>query len=249
MRPLTTWGLALVVSLCLSLPDRLLALAPEDYQERGNRSEGIKPKPVSGFDLEVISVLADYQEPASTLPQTLRLRFFLTGPTPVYLTVREQRYEHYYWLDRVVPSPPWQAGFNEFSWPTADVMRKVDPAFPVGNLGAVVRLHSNRPSAVEWVAPAILYHSTLPSRVEAYLFTMKPAGDARLKCEVFAEGTDKPIWTRHIRMAAGDQPFTVRWEAGASPAGSYRLVVAGFFLDNNQRFTQAIQFYHQPAVQ
>lgn len=232
----------------LALPGAALALDPEEYQPRGNRSEGVKPKPVSGFDLELLSVLADFREPAGTLPQTLRVKFFLPEAVPVHLTIREQRYQHYYWLDRVVPSVPWQAGFNEFSWPTGEVLRQVDPGFPLENLGVVVRLHRDRPARDEAVAPAILYYGTPPSSVGAYLFTMKPAGDARLKCEMFRGGGDTPMWTSAIPLAAGDQPVTVRWPAGTAPAGPYRLVVTGYFLDNNQRFTQTVGFFHQPVV-
>lgn len=242
------WGLTLLVALCLLLPDRLLALAPEDYQDRGNRSEGIKPKLVSGYDIELLSVMADFREAVTSLPKTLRVRFFLKDPVPVHLTIREQRYEHYYWLDHVLPSPPWQTGFNEFSWPTGDVLQRIDVAFPVENLGVVVRLNSARPSVVESVAPAILYHSTPPPTVLAYLFTMKPGQDARIKCEVYREGTDKPVWTTHVSMAVGDQPMSVRWDAKSAPAGAYRMLVTGYFLDNNQRFAQTIRFYHQPEV-
>lgn len=251
MNVLTTlgmWGLTLLVSLSLVLPERLSALAPEDYQERGNRTEGIKPKLVSGYDLELLSVMADFREVMDPLPKTLRVRFFLKDPAPVHLTVREQRYEHYYWLDHVVPSTPWQTGFNEFSWPTGDVLERIDADFPVENLGIVVRLNGDRPSAVETVAPAILYHSAPPSTVSAYLFTMKPAADARIKCEVYREGADSPIWTTHVTMAVGDQPMSVRWLAKSAPAGAYRMLVTGYFLDNNERFTQTIRFYHQPGV-
>lgn len=239
----------LLAWLCLLDPLDLLALAPEEYQARGNRSEGIKPKPVSGFDIELISVLADFREAATGLPPSLRLRFFLREAASVHVTVREQRYEHYYWLDHVVPPAPWQPGFNEFSWPTGDVLRHVDPKFPIENLGAVVRLRQAQPSADETVAPAILYHSASPSTIGAYLFTLKPASDARLRCEIYAGDGDKPVWTTHIPMAVGDQPFSIRWPTGSSPAGPYRLVVTGFFLDNNQRFTQTVRFYHQPAAQ
>ena len=243
------WGLTLLVSLSLPLPVEVLALAPEDYQPRGNRAEGIKPKLVSGYDLELLSVMADFREAATPLPETLRVRFFLQEPVPVHLTVREQRYEHYYWLDHVIPSPPWQTGFNEFSWPTGEVLRRIDPSFPIDNLGIVVRLNNDRPSAVESVAPAILYHASLPSTVSAYLFTMKPGQDARMKCEVYSEGADKPLWTTHIKMAVGDQPLSVRWETKSAPAGPYRMLVTGYFLDNNQRFTQTIRFYHRAGVE
>ncbi len=235
--------------MCLSFPVDLSAFDTLSYQSRGNRSEGIKPKPVGGFDLELISVLADFREPVSGLPPTLHVRFFLKEPTSVHLTVREQRYKDYYWLDKVVPTSPWKTGFNEFSWPTSDVLRQVNPDFPIDNLGVVARLKNDGPSADELVAPVILYHTRPPSAVAAYLFTMKPASDARMKFQVFTTTGDRPIWSSAVPLAAGDQPVSMRWPAGSAQAGLYRLVVSGYFIDNNQRFTQAVQFYHQPVVQ
>lgn len=73
-----------------SLPLVLWADSNLDYQNRGDRFEGVRPKPVSGYDIEVISVLADYQEPANQLPDELRVGFYLQSQTPVHLTVREQ---------------------------------------------------------------------------------------------------------------------------------------------------------------
>lgn len=235
--------------LCLLLPVALSATDPLSYQSRGNRSEGIKPKPVNAYDLELISVLADFREAANELPTTLRVRFFLKEPTSVYLTVREQRYKDYYWLDKVVPTSPWKAGFNEFSWPTGDVLRQLDPKFPIENLGVVARLKNDRPSAEELVAPVILYHNRPPSSVAAYLFTMKPASDARMKFHIFTATGDTPIWSSAVPLAAGDQPVLMRWPVGSSPAGLYRLVVSGYFIDNNERFSQVVHFYHQPVVQ
>ena len=47
------------------------------YQDRGNRKEGIKPKPVSGFDIELISVLADFKEEVEKIPDQFKLKFYL----------------------------------------------------------------------------------------------------------------------------------------------------------------------------
>jgi hypothetical protein len=240
----------LALSLILwILPQILWADSNLDYQKRGDRFEGVKPKPVAGYDLELLSVLADFREAAGVMPSTLRVRFFLKDPVSVHLTVREQRYEHYYWLDEVVPQSPWKVGFNEFSWSTGDVLRQIDPKFPIENLGIVARLKDGRPSANELIAPAILYHTSLPSTVAAYLFTIKPASDARMKVEVFKATGDKPVWSSAVPLAAGDEPVSIRWPAGSVPTGLYRLVVSGYFLDSNQQFTQTVQFYHQPVVQ
>ena len=104
-RMLTQSLLSLVVFF---LPLSLWAESNLDYQNRGDRFEGVRPKPVSGYDIEVISVLADYQEPAEQLPDQLRIGFYLQSQTPVHLTVREQDYRLYYWLDRVKPAKEWQ---------------------------------------------------------------------------------------------------------------------------------------------
>ncbi|HWV46853.1 MAG TPA: hypothetical protein VN039_12685 [Nitrospira sp.] len=66
----------------LIAPLLLWADANLDYQNRGDRFEGVKPKPVSGYDIEVISVLADYREPAERLPDQLRVGFYFAEPDP-----------------------------------------------------------------------------------------------------------------------------------------------------------------------
>jgi hypothetical protein len=116
-----------LVLLLWSLPMMTWADPNLDYQNRGDRFEGVKPKPVSGYDIEVISVLADYQEPAKQLPDQLRVGFYLQRHTPVHLTVRERDYRLYYWLDKVKPVKGWIAkSMNEYAWPTAVVLRQLD---------------------------------------------------------------------------------------------------------------------------
>src|SRR5436853_280382 len=75
------------------------------YQDRGNRHEGLKLKPVSGYDIELLSALVDYREPSPTWPQTLHLKFFLPAAEPVFVNVRQPRPKTvYYWLDKIIPS-------------------------------------------------------------------------------------------------------------------------------------------------
>src|SRR5687767_435752 len=91
-----------VLVLWLLVLPRMLYAQPElEYQNRGDRYEGIRPKPVSGYDIEVISVLADYQDSTNQVPDQLRLKFYLKSQTPVNLTVREQDYRLFYWMDKV----------------------------------------------------------------------------------------------------------------------------------------------------
>ena len=85
-------GRVAIAALLLAALPLLAQYEPAlQYQNRGNRYEGLKPKPVSGYDIELLSALVDYREPSSTWPQTLRLKFYLPAAEPVFLTVRQPR--------------------------------------------------------------------------------------------------------------------------------------------------------------
>lgn len=233
----------------LIIPLPLWADADLDYQNRGDRFEGVKPKPVSGYDIEVISVLADYREPAERLPDQLRVGFFLQSQTPVHLTVREQDYRLYYWLDKVTPAKGWQAkSMNEYTWPTAAVLRQLDQRLNPYELGVLIRLGRDTPAENEDIAPAILYHAQPPNKISGYLFTMKTNGDARLSCKVLRGKESTELMTQTIRRIPGGRPFTVRWETGGAQEGQYALVCNGYFLDTNQPLHQTVRFFHRTSV-
>ena len=240
-----TW-LALVVFL---VPLPLRADANLDYQNRGDRFEGVKPKPVAGYDIELISVLADYQEPAAQLPDQLRVGFYLQSQTPVHLTVREQDYRLYYWLDKVKPAKGWQAKLvNEYTWPTAAVLRQLDQKLNPYELGVLIRLGRETPAENEEIAPAILYHTKPPDKIGGYLFTMKTNGDARLSCKILRGKESAELMTQTFRRLPGGRPFTVRWDAVGAQEGQYALVCDGYFLDTNQHLGQTVRFFHRPAA-
>jgi hypothetical protein len=238
-----------ITLLLLIVPLSTWADSTLDYQNRGDRSEGIRPKPVSGYDIELISVLADYQEPATQLPDQLRVGFYLQSQTPVYLTVREQDYRLFYWLDKIKPTKPWQANsINEFTWPTNAVLQRLDQKLNPYELGVLIRLGRETPATNEEIAPAILYHAHPPKKINGYLFTMKTNGDARLSCKIFRGREPTELMTQTFRRIPGGRPFTVRWETGAAQEGQYALVCDGYFLDNNQHLTQTVRFFHRPTV-
>lgn len=233
-----------LVALFLTLP--LWAHPNLDYQNRGDRFEGVRPKPVSGYDIEVISVLVDYQEPVYLLPDQVRVAFYLQGQTSVHLTVREQDYRLFYWLDRVKPANGWEANStNAFTWPTETVLRQLDTKFNMYELGVLIRLRTEAPGLVEDIAPAILYHSRHPERINGYLFTMKTNGDARLVCKVYREGEAGAIMTKVFRRIPGGRPFTVRWDARGAQEVHHSLVCKGYFLDTNRPLEQSVRFLHK----
>jgi hypothetical protein len=242
--------LVLYLAILLPItPARLSAQSNLDYQNRGDRHEGRKPKPVAGYDIEVISVLADYKDSTNQVPDQLRVKFYLKPQTTVNLTIREQDYRLFYWMDKVKPARGWKAGAeNEFAWPTETVLKQLDAKLDIYELGVLVRLGTDTPRLVEDVAPAILYHSRQPDSIDAYLFTMKTNGDVRMSCSIYGEGEAAAIMTQAFRRIPGGRPFTVRWDARGAGEAGYTLVCKGYFLDTNQPVGQTVRFFHRPAV-
>lgn len=220
-----------------------------EYQNRADRYEGVRPKPVSGYDIEVISVLADHQESEATLPDQLRVRFYLVKQTDVYLTVREQDFRLFYWLDKVKPRKEWESrAHNEFIWSTGTVLKQLSGGLQTRELGVLIRLRKPTPSTVEDVAPALLYSAALPQRIDAYVFTLKSNNDAKLSCSVFKEALREPIMTQNFRRVPGGRPFVIHWSARGEPDADYKLVCEGFFIGSNQRVEQTVRFYHKSGV-
>lgn len=240
--------LFLCVGLTVLMSPSLFAQIELQYQNRGDRYEGVKLKPVSGYDIELISVLADYREPISEMPDQLKLKFYLRDAAAVQLIVRELDFRAYYWLDRVRPETAWAAGFeNQFVWSTEVVLRPL--GLNMYDLGVLARVGYDAPRLVERVAPAILYHSSPPEMIQGYLFTLKTSGDARLSCSIYPAEGEEPITTQVFRRKRGGRPFTFHWVAASAAPGRYRLVVSGFNLRDNQRFDQTVEFDHEPQVQ
>ena len=244
---------AAVILAAAVLSGSALAQSNLDYRNRGNRFEGVRPLPVSGYTIELLSFRATYDEPlpAGSTPPLYRMRFFLEKPAPAYVVVREVENKHSYWLDKVRPPTPWGPGFaNAFEWSTRDVIDQL-PGLKLYDLGVTVRVANEMPSDVETVAPVILYHSVLPGAISGYEFALKTNATARLEFSVErSDGTAvTPTPTPRIvpRWSYG-VPLQVIWDASRAAAGEYRLKVTGRVLENNDKFGKEIRFFHQPNV-
>ena len=243
-------GLLICLIWLVVLPPLLGAQLDLQYQKRGDRHEGIKAKPVSGYDIELISVLVDYQEPfpSTGFPNRVKLRFYLDHDQPVHLTVRELDYRAYYWLDKVQPSESWHQGFqNEFVWSADPVLKQLKPALHLYELGALVRLQTATSSTIETIAPAVLYHTEIPAQIEGYLFTLKTGEDARLMATIIQQATGQGMDVQKFRRKRAGRPFTIQWHSKSSPPGMYMLKISGFSLFTNQSIQKEIHFYHQPS--
>ena len=152
----------------------------------------------------------DHKEAVTKLADRLAIKFFLTEPIDVHLSVRELEYKHYYWLDRVEPETPWKVGFgNVFEWPTKDVLSQLKDFNP-RELGVVARLGKASPSVMEKVAPVVFYQSQPPSNAKGYLFTFRLREDGKVSATIFKEGGDIALATQVFSRQAGRRPFTVK---------------------------------------
>lgn len=240
------WGLETVAALLLTTLPLLAQYAPAlQYQNRGNHWEGLKPKPVSGLDIELLSALVAYREPSATWPPTLRLKFYLPSAEPVFVTVRQPRPRTaYYWLDKVAPASPWRPGaFNDFSWSTEPVLRNLT-SDTLDDLGVVVRLHQEGPAKSERIAPAALFHTKPPTAASGYRFTFKTNGTTYVTCKIYRG--DREVYKRPQSQEKAGSPFTVSWEPQGQPEGEYRLSLSGYF-DNNDQLAKDIVFYHRAS--
>lgn len=215
------------------------------YQDRGDHHEGFKPKPVSGYDIELLSALLDDREASPSWPQTLHLKFYLPAAKPAFVTVRQPRPRTaYYWLDKVRPAAPWRArAFNEFSWSTEPVLRNLTSETP-DDLGVVVRLRQEDPSRKEAIAPAALFHRKPPTAANGYRFTFKTNGTAHVTGKIYRG--DKEVYRRPQNRERAGSPFTLRWDCQGQPEGEYRLELSGYF-DNNITLAKEVVFYHRAA--
>ena len=242
-------GLVALALLC----EAALAQSSVEYRNRGNRNEGVRSLPVSGYTIELLSFRVLYEEPLALggLPSQYRVRFSLDKQAPAYLVVREIDNKHSYWLDNVKPKAPWTSGFNnEFAWPTADVISHISD-LKLYDLGVTVRVGNSTPAAIERVAPAILYHSITPASIAGYEFAFKTNVTAGLEFRIEKSDGIAPkaaAVPRALRKWSYGVPFRVKWDASNADPGKYQLKVVGRVLENNETFTQDVEFMHQPKV-
>lgn len=159
------------------------------------------------------------------------------------IAVRQPRPKNtYYWLDKDTQDPPWRAkDFNEFTWPTATVLQKLH-SMTIDDLGIVVRLSTKDSPQSDKIAPAVLFHTQPPSAATGYRFTFKTNGAAQVTCKIYRG--NQPVYERPKNREKAGSPFTVLWETKNQPEGEYRLVLSGYF-DNNDQLAKEVTFYHR----
>lgn len=245
------WKLLLAISICTfsfsALGQKCSSSSPSselDYQDRGDRCEGVFPKPVSNYDIELLSAIA-YREPSNDIPQQLKLQFYLpsfNGNQEVYLKVHNLEGYYFYLMDRVQPKQGWQSGINSYEWPT-NIIKKLRRGLKVNALGVLVRLGSDQPKLKEEVAPAIFYYSKLPTIVSRYMFTFKTGGDVKLQYYLIDKnGKENLTACESNGLQIGEKPFTVSCHILDGQSSFYELVAKGHFVQDNNPVRQSVRF-------
>lgn len=216
-----------------------------DYQDRGNRWEGIATDSISKSDIELLSALVDYREDWQPLPANCKLQFHLEQTIDVDITVQELRPKHNYKMNQVIPKLAWQKGFNSYQWPTSEIIAPLQ--LKITRLGIIARLQQAAKSDVEYITPVLLYHSTPPTNVNGYLFAFKVSDCAILNYVIFQAEEVEPITAGKLGRQSVGEPFVIHWDSSLAKEGFYELIVDGYFLRNDKPIRQSVQFYHKSS--
>ena len=136
-----------------------------DYRDRGDRYEGVRPRPVSGYDIELLSALVDSQEPSTALQARVKVLKKLSPPLALSELGAVAR------LDRPEPSAdervaplilhhsgtPKTGGGYVFAFKTSTDARLVYRIYRDGNdtpvfTGPPLRSRGGRAFIVQWSA-------------------------------------------------------------------------------------------------
>lgn len=210
--------------------------------EFDNRYEGVVPMDVGSPDLELVSFVGHF-EPFERKVQ-LRVSFYLPAPARAVVSAQELRDEVYYRMESKPQS--WRApAWNRFEqWDTQSVVdpKHVSPA----NLGVLVRLDDQTESGA--VAPAFVYHTTLPRDVGAYRIVLRPGLTlAGAECAVYGTrpGVTDPVIKQTVPGdLARHEPFFIPLDLREQAAGRFRLVIKGFVKNRSQVVTREYTFFH-----
>lgn len=259
-KPASKRGIQLMLLLFLTAymavtisPNECLAISPKwkKQNNRGNRYEGRIDIPIGKPDLELLSFVGCRE--AFTGDVNLKVRFYLPTSASVFIQGRELSEQKHYWMESKPPekAAEWKAGaWNEFGpWATREVL--VREEIPSSNLGVLVRLQRETTNGGE-VAPAFVYHSTLPASVNSYILYLRP--DLTLKkvqyslYRLVGNQEAKVKTSTLVGDKSAGEPFPIELDMGGISEGPMLLLVEGKYRNRTGGPTREYKFYHKPQV-
>jgi len=226
--------------------------------DRGNRYEGRIDVPVSGSSIELLSFVGRVERYDDAVD--LNVRFYLPtdeqltcgmsppGTDGVKVEARELREEKLYYMESK-GQQDWESGaWNRFGpWDTRAVLDRegISPS----NLGVLVKLDKKPWTAV---APAFVFHTQPPTRVESYRLHLRPNATLSqvsyklLGCES-GERVEVAAATLRGDKIAGE-PFAIRLDVSDLSAGPLIVRVNGQVKNRDKRPSIDVRLYHQPEI-
>jgi len=242
MRFLTLLGLLLSITL---FQKETFLEDPYEYQDHGNRNEGRRAIGIGAPDLELLSFVGYKEEIEPESSVVLKIKFYLQRDSFFYITAKELKVRHFYLMKPNMNQ--WQKGWQEFApWPTKDVLRPI--RLSIDHLGIVGRLHHDRIGSGE-IAPLIIYHSRLPSKLQSYILYLTSKEDLRkLDYKLFKEDENEPVIQHQIRNLFGGVPFSINLDLSSFTVGYYKLQLDGRYKNKFGGPHRSYTFYHNPRV-
>ena len=254
---LSLWSAAVVFSAVAQSQEGWLERWRSN-NDRGNRYEGRIDVPVSGSSLELLSFVGRVERYVGAVD--LNVRFYLPtdkqltcGMTPpgtdgVKVEARELREEKLYYMESK-GTQNWTSGaWNGFGpWNTGAVLDRESIA--PSNLGVLVKLDKKPWTAV---APAFVFHTQAPTRVESYRLHLRPNATLSqvsyklLGCEAGEELEVSAATLRGDKIAG--EPFAIRLDVSDVPAGPLIVRVNGRVKNRDKRPSIDVRLYHQPEI-
>lgn len=237
-----------------------------EWQDRKDpdRLEGIRGR-LKKTQLELLSAAVLYKETPTSISGTsneAHLEIYLSDDLdddmPVFITVREFK-RHYYWMQP--KQLKWEnRGWQPFSWPMEEVLKKLEPEPPLHQLGAVARIGGKYSRKL---APIILYQDKPPSQISAYrfIFCLPDNGDVlELKWTWYSLGDDTTEkigeWASPKSRQPAGKPFYIDWKCTSRDGaplqeGWYKLSVTGRleYPSREEKIEKVYHLYHQPVLE
>ncbi len=214
------------------------------YQNRGNYHEGLRSIPVNakhGIELLNLQIRSNNTE----IPEYPKIRFFHPkGYEKVYLNIRDISGLSYYWLDKV--KKEWISdSINDFSWPSSEVLKKLENPISLEDIGIVVRLGKEGKNPEEIIAPA-MFTPTQEKHNRVYIFNFISRHAAILSLYYIDPRTKKQTILQKKRRVQGKVNFAFELDSKklGLAIGWHTLGIHGYSTLDNSEIRKLIKFYH-----
>jgi len=219
--------------------------------DKDNRYEGSIDKEVASEPpIKLISFYSSKEK--FNRNSVLKVTFYLKDQLKVYLTAQELENREFYWME--AKRQDWPLGWNVFGpWPVDEVLE--DLSISPDNLGILVRLLEEKIDLEKEsgpIAPAILYHSSPPSKIDhytAYFMPGKPLSGGTYEIHKVCEGNELLGKGAIGRQSVGI-PFPIEFNLPKDWQGPARLKIVVKIKNEVASVPPSYEycFYHIPVL-